>query len=132
MSAGEVVPCESEDVPGDRSLRTHLSTVQGEGALAGLPTLFVRFGGCDYRCSWCDSMYAVDPAQVRENATKMTAAEIVQGCVDLVGDGEPGGLWVTLSGGNPALMDFSGGLSHQALGASMLPQHLQLAGFRVS
>lgn len=28
-------------------------TIQGEGALAGLPTLFVRFGGCDFRCSWC-------------------------------------------------------------------------------
>ncbi len=27
--------------------------VQGEGALIGKPTHFVRFGGCDYRCSWC-------------------------------------------------------------------------------
>jgi 7-carboxy-7-deazaguanine synthase len=39
-------------------------TIQGEGALAGLPTLFVRFGGCDYRCSWCDSLLAVLPEQV--------------------------------------------------------------------
>jgi 7-carboxy-7-deazaguanine synthase len=25
-------------------------TIQGEGALIGLPTVFVRTGGCDYRC----------------------------------------------------------------------------------
>ena len=43
-------------------------TIQGEGAEAGLPTHFVRLGGCDYRCSWCDTMYAVDPATVRANA----------------------------------------------------------------
>jgi hypothetical protein len=39
-------------------------TIQGEGAMAGLPTYFVRLGGCDWRCAWCDSMHAVDPAQV--------------------------------------------------------------------
>ncbi|TIT89813.1 MAG: 7-carboxy-7-deazaguanine synthase QueE, partial [Mesorhizobium sp.] len=27
-------------------------TVQGEGVLIGLPTVFIRTGGCDYRCSW--------------------------------------------------------------------------------
>ena len=26
-------------------------TIQGEGALIGEPTVFVRAGGCDYRCS---------------------------------------------------------------------------------
>jgi 7-carboxy-7-deazaguanine synthase len=26
-------------------------TVQGEGPDAGRPAYFVRFGGCDYRCS---------------------------------------------------------------------------------
>jgi len=36
-------------------------TVQGEGALIGTQTLFVRTGGCDYRCSWCDTGYAVLP-----------------------------------------------------------------------
>ena len=36
-------------------------TIQGEGVLIGLPTVFVRTGGCDYRCSWCDSLHAVDP-----------------------------------------------------------------------
>ena len=37
-------------------------TIQGEGALIGEPTVFVRTGGCDYRCTWCDSLHAVDSA----------------------------------------------------------------------
>jgi 7-carboxy-7-deazaguanine synthase len=36
-------------------------TIQGEGPLIGRPTVFVRTGGCDYRCSWCDTLYAVLP-----------------------------------------------------------------------
>ena len=42
-------------------------TIQGEGAEAGIPTHFVRVGGCDFRCSWCDTMYAVDPEIVRDD-----------------------------------------------------------------
>lgn len=78
-------------------------TVQGEGVMAGLPTHFVRFGGCDYRCSWCDSMYAVEPAQVKANAEKLTGAQIVER-VQQLGDGPD---WVTFSGGNPALLDLA-------------------------
>ena len=36
-------------------------TIQGEGSLIGTQTIFVRTGGCDYRCSWCDTGYAVLP-----------------------------------------------------------------------
>ena len=31
------------------------SSFQGEGLYVGQPTIFVRFGGCDLRCGWCDS-----------------------------------------------------------------------------
>ena len=75
-------------------------TIQGEGELAGLPTVFVRFGGCDYRCTWCDSLHAVLPEDVRR-APKLTADEVVAELGRLAGRPE----WVTLSGGNPALLE---------------------------
>ncbi len=51
-------------------------TVQGEGALIGMPTVFVRTGGCDFRCSWCDTLYAVDPA-FRADWKPMSATEVL-------------------------------------------------------
>ncbi len=38
------------------------SSVQGEGPHVGCRTLFVRFGGCDLRCRWCDSPHTWQPA----------------------------------------------------------------------
>lgn len=74
-------------------------TIQGEGALIGRPTLFVRTAGCDYRCSWCDSLHAVDPVY-KKTWESLSAAEIMAQ-LDILSDGQP--LLVTLSGGNPAL-----------------------------
>lgn len=77
-------------------------TIQGEGAVIGVPTVFVRAGGCDYRCSWCDSLHSVDSAYRHEWA-RMTADDILAKIEDLSG-GVP--LTVSLSGGNPAIQDF--------------------------
>jgi 7-carboxy-7-deazaguanine synthase len=33
-------------------------SLQGEGPNQGLPTVFLRFAGCDLRCTWCDTAYA--------------------------------------------------------------------------
>jgi organic radical activating enzyme len=32
----------------------HFYTVQGEGAYSGVPAYFIRLGGCDVGCVWCD------------------------------------------------------------------------------
>ncbi|TJZ84953.1 7-carboxy-7-deazaguanine synthase QueE [Paracoccus hibiscisoli] len=77
-------------------------TIQGEGALIGQPTVFVRAGGCDYRCSWCDSMHAVDSAY-RDSWAAMDAAQVWARVRELSG-GRP--LTVSISGGNPAIQDF--------------------------
>ena len=79
-------------------------TIQGEGALIGQPTVFVRTGGCDYRCSWCDTLHAVDSAYRHEWAP-MSAGEIMAR-VEELSRGKP--LMVSLSGGNPAIQDLDG------------------------
>ncbi|MEP3231727.1 MAG: 7-carboxy-7-deazaguanine synthase QueE [Hyphomicrobiales bacterium] len=79
-------------------------TIQGEGSLIGEPTVFVRAGGCDYRCSWCDSLHAVDSA-FRAEWTPMTSEDVWAEVKHLSGDTP---LVISLSGGNPAIQDFSG------------------------
>ena len=36
-------------------------SLQGEGQLAGVPSVFIRLAGCPLRCCWCDTKYAWDP-----------------------------------------------------------------------
>ena len=71
--------------------------------MIGRQTAFVRFGGCDYRCDWCDSLFAVLPEQVKEHGTKMDARAIV----DRIESRCPAVPWVTLSGGNPVMHDLT-------------------------
>ncbi|MEP5760403.1 MAG: 7-carboxy-7-deazaguanine synthase QueE [Litoreibacter sp.] len=78
-------------------------TIQGEGALIGEPTVFVRTGGCDYRCDWCDSLHAVDTSY-RHTWTPMST-EAIWKEVKRLSNGHP--LTVSLSGGNPAIQDFA-------------------------
>ncbi|PYM55012.1 MAG: hypothetical protein DMD77_21455 [Candidatus Rokuibacteriota bacterium] len=36
-------------------------SIQGEGATAGMPAVFVRLQGCSVGCAWCDTKYSWDP-----------------------------------------------------------------------
>lgn len=74
-------------------------TIQGEGRRIGTPCHFIRFAGCDYRCSWCDSPHAVLSKYVNETP-KMTVDEIIAKINSLSQV-----KWIVLSGGNPALFD---------------------------
>lgn len=73
-------------------------TIQGEGPLVGRPTCFVRLGGCDYRCDWCDSLHAV-LVQHYPEWSPMTPEAILGEVERLAG----GPILITVSGGNPAL-----------------------------
>jgi len=37
-------------------------SINGETSLAGYPALFLRFAGCNLRCSWCDTERAYEPS----------------------------------------------------------------------
>ncbi len=50
-------------------------SIQGEGSRAGRPCIFIRMQGCELRCSWCDTPYALE---IKETANLMEADEILE------------------------------------------------------
>ena len=75
-------------------------TIQGEGMVIGQKTMFVRTAGCDYSCAWCDSSFTWDGTG-KELIRQMEAREIWE---DLKAIGGDRFSYVTISGGNPALL----------------------------
>lgn len=69
----------------------HFYTLQGEGAFAGHAAYFIRLGGCDVGCVWCDVKESWD-ADVHP---KMTVSEIIAaaqqypGRIAVITGGEP-------------------------------------------
>lgn len=72
-------------------------TVQGEGPYAGRRVQFLRLGGCNLTCSWCDTAYTWDGSRFD------LRAELTNTSVDSIVDEALPGVPLVLSGGEPLL-----------------------------
>jgi organic radical activating enzyme len=75
------------------------SSIQGEGLRQGEPTLFIRFAGCNLKCSFCDTKYAwqeghpYSVAQVLEEIKNKMQIYPAR--------------WICLTGGEPIVQDIA-------------------------
>ena len=53
-------------------------SIQGEGILAGVPSVFVRLSGCNLRCTWCDTPYTSWNPEGRDYSIDEIVAEVLQ------------------------------------------------------
>lgn len=87
----------------------HFYTLQGEGLFSGQAAYFIRLGGCDVGCVWCDVKESWNAAA----HPRMSVEDIVAAATS-----QPGRIAV-ITGGEPAMHDLSA-----------LTQGLKQAGFR--
>jgi 7-carboxy-7-deazaguanine synthase len=76
-------------------------TFQGEGPSVGQRCTFIRFGGCNLHCSWCDTPYTWDWTRFdpKVELKRMTLVEVEKAVAAL--DGHP--RTIVLTGGEPLL-----------------------------
>lgn len=72
-------------------------TIQGEGHYAGTPAYFIRLGGCDVGCHWCDVKESWDASQFDWIHVNDIIAEARQSGAQLV----------VVTGGEPLMYDLS-------------------------
>ena len=87
-------------------------SIQGEGKLSGVPSVFVRASGCNLRCIWCDTPYASWNPEGEEMLVEQILARIR----------EHPARHVVLTGGEPMIMPDIGALS----------QSLKSAGYHIT
>lgn len=68
-------------------------SLQGEGVLTGVPSVFVRTSGCNLRCNWCDTPYASWNPEGKAMSVEQILAKI----------GEYPARHVVLTGGEPMI-----------------------------
>jgi 7-carboxy-7-deazaguanine synthase len=95
-------------------------TLQGEGAHAGRPCVFLRFAACNLACTWCDTDFAA------EGAVKLEADQIVARLLEL---DVHGSRMVVVTGGEPTLQ-WDAALA-DAVRAAGFRAHMESNGTRV-
>lgn len=96
------------------------TSVQGEGVLAGVPTIFFRLQGCDLGCSYCDTQYAQSSVEGQNMHVFEAAVEIAKQS-DKVD-------WVCITGGEPLLQEGEVGQLVQALKAATFKIEIETNG----
>jgi 7-carboxy-7-deazaguanine synthase len=102
--------------PQTLSLMESFYTIQGEGAFTGSAAYFIRLGGCDVGCHWCDVKDSWEAA----NHPNLSVEEIVK---EAGGKGEK---IVVITGGEPLMYDLSELTS--VLQAMGLRRHIETSG----
>jgi 7-carboxy-7-deazaguanine synthase len=69
-------------------------SIQGEGELTGVPSVFVRTSGCNLRCTWCDTPYASWNPEGEPRSVEAVVAEVQT---------HPSARHVVLTGGEPMI-----------------------------
>lgn len=76
-------------------------SIQGEGLLAGLPSVFIRTSGCNLRCRWCDTPYTSWKPEGEVLTLEAIVSAVEQYPVK----------HIVVTGGEPMLMRDIGGLT---------------------
>lgn len=92
-------------------------SVQGEGSLLGVPSVFVRTSGCNLRCSWCDTPYT----SWHPEGEMLSAAEVLKTVRNY------GSSHVVVTGGEPMIVPEMPALT-EALRAQGLHITIETAG----
>ena len=85
-------------------------SLQGEGALLGVPSVFVRTSGCNLRCTWCDTPYTSWSPEGEERSLDSIVEEV----------NRYGASHVVITGGEPMIAPEIEELTHR------LKQHITI------
>lgn len=88
---------DSPDRGSSLPLVEHFYTLQGEGYHTGKPAYFLRIGGCDVGCSWCDTRFAWNP----DMHPLVKTSEIIKMVSEFDTDS------VVVTGGEPLMWDLT-------------------------